>query len=200
MSRLDLVNKMIWPLGNTLEILRAQGRIKGLNEKMAASVISPIVMSMIRTANIPDAAKKVIVTTPVGQIYELGALSTALIASEVGWKTLYFGSEIRAEEILSAAESANAGAISLSISNHVVAPVTVRELDLLTNTSDQHIVVFSNLKSLEVLKDIIHANGIIYCQSVDEYRAAMKLLNNTGSHTDKHTHPRMDYKTTKAYK
>ena len=55
------------------------------------------------------------VTTPAGQVHELGALTAAATAATLGWQPVYLGCNMPAEEIVYAVQANGARALALSI-------------------------------------------------------------------------------------
>ena len=73
-----------------------------------------------------EQAPVLVVATPLGQRHELGALMAALSAAAEGWKVVYLGADLPAEEIAYAALETRAVAVALSI---VYPPDDPRVLD-----------------------------------------------------------------------
>ncbi len=63
----------------------------------------------------PSSAPRIIMTTPAGQLHELGAAIAASLARRAGWNVSYLGPSLPAAEIAGAAISVNARAVGLSI-------------------------------------------------------------------------------------
>jgi methanogenic corrinoid protein MtbC1 len=61
---------------------------------------------MIDSSKNNESAPKILVTTPQGQLHELGALIVSAVASTEGWNVTYLGPNLPAEEIVGAAEAA----------------------------------------------------------------------------------------------
>ncbi len=57
----------------------------------------------------------IIVTTPTGQLHELGAMMVAAFSANLGWRSIYLGPGLPAHEIAGAAIRNNAAAVALSI-------------------------------------------------------------------------------------
>jgi methanogenic corrinoid protein MtbC1 len=55
------------------------------------------------------------VTTPSGQLHEIGALLAAATAAADGWRTTYLGPSLPADEIAGAARQSDARVVALSI-------------------------------------------------------------------------------------
>jgi methanogenic corrinoid protein MtbC1 len=62
-----------------------------------------------------DTGPGMVVTTPAGQWHELGALMVAVTASAAGWRTIYLGPNMPAEEIAFAATQNEVAIVALSI-------------------------------------------------------------------------------------
>ncbi|MFM8782167.1 MAG: B12-binding domain-containing protein, partial [Gemmatimonadota bacterium] len=56
-----------------------------------------------------------VVGTPAGQLHELGAMLAATSAGGHGWRVIYLGPNLPAEELARAAQIAKADAVALSI-------------------------------------------------------------------------------------
>src|SRR5690606_11993180 len=62
----------------------------------------------------PD-APGIVVTTPAGQVHEIGALLAAATAATEGWRVTYLGADLPAEDIAAAVSESGAGVVALSI-------------------------------------------------------------------------------------
>jgi methylmalonyl-CoA mutase cobalamin-binding subunit len=56
-----------------------------------------------------------IATTPAGQLHEFGALMAAVTATAIGWRSIYLGPNLPAEDIAAAARDRGARAVVLSV-------------------------------------------------------------------------------------
>jgi methylmalonyl-CoA mutase cobalamin-binding subunit len=70
---------------------------------------------MLRSTKISASSPKIIITTPPGQIHEVGALVIALLAGESGWQAKYFGPGLTVEEAAAAAAFTKAHAVALYV-------------------------------------------------------------------------------------
>jgi len=113
LSRLSLLNKIICPLFEEIGNLWQNGSLKIINEHMASSVTRTFLLNMLRSTEIDNTAPKIVVATLSGQWHELGALSVALAAAESGWKAIYYGPNLPAEEIAAGAKHIDARAVAI---------------------------------------------------------------------------------------
>jgi len=109
----DLITPMFCKIGERW----SSGKLKIVNEHLASNCARNLLWDMLRAAEISSGAPKIIVGTPVGHWHELGALSAALAAVEAGWRQIYVGTNLPAEEFASALVQFNAACIGLSITH-----------------------------------------------------------------------------------
>jgi DNA-binding transcriptional MerR regulator/methylmalonyl-CoA mutase cobalamin-binding subunit len=113
------------------------GELRPVHEHMTSSVIRSL--TYILRNNHPCAANapRMVVSTPIGQLHELGALLAAIMAELCGWQVTYLGANLPAEEIAAAVKYTNACALTLSISfasdDHIVAKELRRLKKLIGN-------------------------------------------------------------------
>ncbi|WP_372678180.1 MerR family transcriptional regulator [Desulfosarcina sp.] len=115
MPRQSFLQVVVLPLFESIGELWRLGKLKTINEHMASIVVRTILWDMLRSVDLSEAAPRIVVATPVGHWHELGALASALAASESGWRVHYFGPNLPAEEIAYAAKRLRAKALALSL-------------------------------------------------------------------------------------
>lgn len=110
-----LLEKVIGPLAAKLGDLWRQGDILAAHEHFASTVIR----NFLGRNSLPFAANRnapvLIVSTPAGQLHELGAVMVAAAASDLGWRVIYLGPSLPAADIAAAASQHEARAVALSI-------------------------------------------------------------------------------------
>lgn len=115
LTRQAVVESVIVPLFEQIGERWKAGRLKILNEHMASNCIRNFLWDMLRCLEIASQAPVIVLGTPVGQHHELGALSAALAAAEAGWRPIYVGANLPAEELAAAVSQFNAKCIGLSV-------------------------------------------------------------------------------------
>ena len=116
LPRQAVVESVIVPLFEQIGERWKAGRLKILNEHMASNCIHNFLWDMLRCLEIASQAPVIVLGTPAGQRHELGALSAALAAAEAGWRPIYVGADLPAEELAAAVSRFNAKCIGLSVS------------------------------------------------------------------------------------
>ncbi len=109
------LQSVIVPIFTRIGELWRSGELKIVNEHMASAIVRSMLWDMLRSIEISETAPRIVVATPVGHWHELGALISALAAAESGWRALYFGPNLPAEEIGYAVKKCDAAALTLSI-------------------------------------------------------------------------------------
>ena len=110
-----LIEELIIPLVYKVGDLWHSGEIRVANEHLASSVIRGFLYNLLDSYSLNDSAPVMVTATPRGQEHELGALIAGVVAASSGWKVIYLGSNLPAEEIGAVVSHLNAKVIALSI-------------------------------------------------------------------------------------
>jgi MerR family transcriptional regulator, light-induced transcriptional regulator len=115
MGRKKLLTTVIEPALRRVGELWSRGELRVADEHLATSVIRTFLGAMHATHRPLKGAPLLISTTPAEQWHEVGALLASLSAQSEGWRTLYLGPNLPAEEIAATAINHGASAVALSI-------------------------------------------------------------------------------------
>lgn len=91
------------------------GNLRPSQEHVTTSVIREILMTPVPGSQTATHAPEIIITTPAGEVHELGALLAAASARDLGWKITYLGPNLPVEEIAACAKARKARAVALSV-------------------------------------------------------------------------------------
>ncbi len=128
MSEIQLIQDVIVPLMNRVGASWQAGDIRVAQEHFASAVIRERLGSML-TRRIPSSnAPLMISTTPQGYHHEIGAMVVAIIGATQGWRTIFLGSDLPAEEIAAAARKLGACLVALSLTYPECSAHTSEEL------------------------------------------------------------------------
>ena len=111
----DVLDQVIGPLLFTIGSLWHQGLLLPANEHLATTTIRRVLGWMSDLAVPGSDAPVVVVGTPANQLHELGAMLAATTASSNGWRVVYLGANLPADELARAARYAKADALALSL-------------------------------------------------------------------------------------
>jgi MerR family transcriptional regulator, light-induced transcriptional regulator len=115
LGRLALLEQVLAPLIDRIGDLWQKGELRIANEHMATAVIRAFLTGLTRFHALPEGAPRILVTTPVGHVHELGAILAAVAAHHQGWRVTYLGPSLPAEEIAGAALQHRVRAVALSL-------------------------------------------------------------------------------------
>jgi len=124
LPRFVMMNQVVLPLLDKIGRWWADGRLKVINEHVGSMVLRQFLGETLRTVDPEEGAPVMVATTPAGQWHEFGAMIAAVVAMDVGWRALYCGPNLPAEEIAAIVDQKNAMAVALSI----VHPTDVHQL------------------------------------------------------------------------
>jgi DNA-binding transcriptional MerR regulator/methylmalonyl-CoA mutase cobalamin-binding subunit len=110
-----LIEELIVPLVYKIGDMWHEGEIRVANEHLASSVVRSFMFNLLESYSINDSAPVMVSATPRGQEHELGALIAGVVAASSGWKVIYLGSSLPAEEIGAVVSHLNAKVVALSI-------------------------------------------------------------------------------------
>ncbi len=114
-SQPELIDQIVVPLIHEVGNRWQNGTLRVVHEHLASNVLRRFLGNMRSASDIPESAPKMIATTPIGQLHELGALIVAVTGASEGWHVTYLGPNLPAEEIAAAAVNNRVKAVCLSI-------------------------------------------------------------------------------------
>lgn len=115
LSRVALLDRLLVPLMEHIGRACSNGTLRTANEHLASVVVRSFLDRMHGAYPVPDSAPALIVTTPMFQHHEIGALLAAATARTLGWNTVYLGPNLPSEEIAAAARQRGARAVAVSV-------------------------------------------------------------------------------------
>ena len=115
LSQQHLLEEVVQPLMERIGQMWQEGTLRVSDEHMASAVVRSFIGNIRASFQVSEAAPHVVVTTPAGQLHELGALLASVVATSEGWNSTFLGPNLPAEEIAGAAAQKGAKAVLLSI-------------------------------------------------------------------------------------
>lgn len=161
MSQILLIENVIVPFMYQIGNLWHHGDLRISHEHLASSVTRAFLENLKTTYSIPTSAPNIIVTTPSGQLHELGAAIVSTIASGKGWQVTYLGASLPAEEIAAAATQQKSRAVALSLIYPSDDPNIKTELVKLHNNLPSTTALLIGGSAAQNYNDIIQEIGAI---------------------------------------
>ena len=116
LSRPRLRGEVLAPLIKALGQCWQDGSWRVVHEHAASAVLRAYLWGMWCRVEPGPGASSLVVATLSGQRHELGALLAAGVAADLGWRVVYLGSDLPAEEIAAGVTASGASAVLLSAS------------------------------------------------------------------------------------
>lgn len=119
-SRQAMIDTIIRPVMEQVGRRWSDGSLRIVHGQMASVVVHAQLISLLRHPTGGSAGKPcLLIATPAGQCCYLGALAVAIIAQDHGWKPVFLGFSLPAEEIAAAVSILGPRMIALSITCRV---------------------------------------------------------------------------------
>jgi MerR family transcriptional regulator, light-induced transcriptional regulator len=137
------------------------GRMTIAQEHLSSSVVTQVLMSIVRTPMRDGSETRVLIATTSGDQHELGALLVAASATAAGWHVIYLGPNLPAHEIAQAAVATRASMIALSLVYAPDAMQTIREIRALREAVPQEIPVVLGGSAALRMRDRLRLPGVM---------------------------------------
>jgi methanogenic corrinoid protein MtbC1 len=177
LSRPALVHELIAPLLYQVGDAWRDGTLRVAHEHMAAAMVRTFVGNMNGGFPHSPEAPNLVVTTPAGQLHELGALLVATTAVSEGWRVTYLGPNLPADEMASAVEQSGARALALSIVYPPDDPHLKDELKHLARLlANDSVSLLVGGRGVDGYADVLEEIGAESIPNLDELRTKLQSL------------------------
>jgi methanogenic corrinoid protein MtbC1 len=137
-----MLHHVICPLIESIGREWQAGNLRPAHEHVATSVVRELLMTPVPGSQTAEGAPEIIITTPAGEMHELGAMLAASSARDLGWKITYLGPNLPIEEIAACARARKAQAVALSVVYPEKCPITEDKLRRLRQLLPEEIYLF----------------------------------------------------------
>jgi DNA-binding transcriptional MerR regulator/methylmalonyl-CoA mutase cobalamin-binding subunit len=110
-----LIKKVVAPILDEVGERWAHKEFGIAHEHVATGLLRNLLSALFRLYPPKDFAETIVLATPAGERHEFGLLLAALLAATRGWRVVYLGSDLPAEEIARTMRLTNARYLGLSI-------------------------------------------------------------------------------------
>ena len=171
-----LLQRVVAPLARTIGDLWRDGTITAAHEHFASGVIRLFLGHAARPFAAAHDAPGLIVTTPTGQLHELGALLVGAAAANLGWRVLYLGASLPAAEIAGAARQNRARAVALSLVYPEDDPGMKGELTRLRELLPAGTPVLAGGRAMPAYRDALDKIGALQVNDLSNVYATLEAL------------------------
>jgi methanogenic corrinoid protein MtbC1 len=170
------IEHLLTPLLTKIGKSWQEGELRPVHEHMASSVIRSLSYILRNNSPSPANAPRMIVTTPRGQLHELGAMLAAIMAEFSGWQVTYLGADLPAEEIAIAVKYVDAQALTLSLSFASDDHLVHKELRRLKKLIGNDVALIVGGRAAHHFQGLLSEIGVLTIQSYQHFRELLKEL------------------------
>ena len=170
------IEHLLTPLLTKIGKSWQEGELRPVHEHMASSVIRSLSYILRNNSPSPANAPRMIVTTPRGQLHELGAMLAAIMAEFSGWQVTYLGADLPAEEIAIAVKYVDAQALTLSLSFASEDHLVNKELRRLKKLIGNDVALIVGGRAAGHFQGLLSEIGVLTIQSYQHFRELLKEL------------------------
>jgi len=111
---LAFVTRVVVPILHEVGERWEDGRLRIAHEHAVSGIVRGLITSLTRLYPPGEGSRRAVAATLAGESHELGVLTAALLATMHGWRVLYLGANLPADEIALAVEGFGADVLLLS--------------------------------------------------------------------------------------
>jgi methanogenic corrinoid protein MtbC1/transposase-like protein len=175
-SRPRVMDDVVVPLMHLIGEGWRTGELRIAQEHMASAVVRTFLGDMVRAHGVSQGAPTLVVTTPAGQHHEIGALMVAAVAAAEGWRVIYLGPDLPAEEIAAAVFRGKAKAVALSLVHPIDDPDVNRQLLQLRQLLPTNTTIFAGGRALEAYESTLKNISALRLPTLIDLRHALEAL------------------------
>jgi hypothetical protein len=136
------------------------------HEHVASNLLRNLLSSLFRLYPPTEQAETIVLATPANERHEFGLLLAALIAATRGWRVVYLGADLPANEIAHAMRLTGARFLALSLIGD--SPDIEKELEAIANHLPAGARVWIGGDEALIRRDLIHRLNWILIRDLDD--------------------------------
>lgn len=177
------LEKLITPLMQEIGEQWRTGTLRIAHEHLALAIVRTLLGRIYQGFDVSPSMPNIVVSTPRGQLHEIGALIAGTSAASQGWRVTYLGPNLPAEEIVGCAVQNSAKAVGLSLIYPTDDPNIANELEKLRRGLREDVAVFIGGSGAVAYDSVIKAIGAVRVDDILAFRTALEALRADGSDT-----------------
>lgn len=158
-----------------------RGVLRTAHEHMASAVMRRVLSWLLWTGRNGAGGSTVVVATPAGQVHEMGGLLSAAAAAGEGWRVVYLGADLPAEEIARVARDAGAALVALSVVFPPADPRVGMELRRLRAELPSTAGVVVGGAGAPSYAAVLREIGAVRCEDLAQFRDVLRSRASTTS-------------------
>jgi len=175
-TRPIVIEEIVLPLMSQIGEKWQRGFVKIVHEHMASAVVRNILGNLATSYGSAPSDPCLVVATPAGQIHEFGALAVAATANSMGWRSVYLGPSLPAEEIAAAVESCGARAVALSVVHPAEDPRVGEEIERLRRLVRDDVKIFVGGRAARNFEQAGDGAKVIFINDLGALRSRLESI------------------------
>lgn len=172
-----LIDDLVVPLMEEVGSRWRSGTMRPVHEHMTTATVRSFLASVMENApGRGSSTADLIVTTPSGQIHELGALMAAVTSALDDWRVTYLGPSLPAEEIAAAVRQRDARAVALSVIYPADDPRLSNELRKLRRLLPERVRIYVGGSAAKAYDDVLAEIGASRVERYGRLRDELEAL------------------------
>jgi len=171
-----LIEDIIVPLVYQIGDMWHNGELRVANEHLASSVIRSFLFNLLESYSSNTSSPVLVSATPRGQEHELGALIAGVIAASEGWKVVYLGSNLPAEEIGSVVSYLNAKVVAISLIYPSDDPSLPKELKKLKQILTSGVSIVAGGRAAKGYLNVLDEIGAFVVKNTKQLRLELDAI------------------------
>ena len=169
-----MLERVLVPLLQRIGSEWQQGHITAAQEHGATSAVKDYLARTLRPVSTPESAPRLLVTTPSGQLHEMGAAIAAGLARKSGWNVTYLGPSLPAEEIVGAVMMNNIRAVALSIVYPADDPDLPDQMVRLRSLLPDEVPIIIGGHAADSYKPVLERIGALRVESMEDFTCVLQ--------------------------
>ena len=175
-ARPILIERLLIPLLHKMGELWSSGSLRIVHEHSASAVLRAFFDGMLTASRLPATSPALVTATPAGQSHEFGAMAASVMAIYDGWRVIYLGADLPAEEIAAVTEHRSVNALALSIVYPPDDSKLMRELKDLRRLVHPKLPVIVGGKSVDAYRRVLKNIDAIVVHDLKEFRDQLQRI------------------------
>jgi MerR family transcriptional regulator, light-induced transcriptional regulator len=176
LGAVGMLRRVAAPLARAIGDSWREGNITAAHEHFASAVLRAFLTQAARPFAASANEPVLVVTTPAGQLHELGALLAAAMAANLGWHVTYLGAGLPAPEIAGAAKQNRARAVALSLVYPADDPQMEGELTRLRELLPPEVTLICGGQAISAYRGMLDRIGARQVADLGQLSAALDGL------------------------
>lgn len=180
LGALGVLQRVVAPLAQRIGERWREGILTAAHEHFATAALRVFLGNAAAPYGSVAQAPVLVVSTPAGQVHELGALLVGAVAANLGWQVTHLGASLPAAEIAGAARQCRARAVALSLVYPEDDPRLEGELIRLRESLPEDTVLLVGGRALPPYRGLLDRLGAIPIDSLAQLGAILDGLRAPG--------------------